>query len=35
MGFSLGIGPTNDCNLNCAQCYRDSQTIHDLSLSQV
>ena len=35
MGYSLGIGLTNDCNLNCAHCYRDTQTIHNISLAQV
>ena len=35
MGYSVGIGLTNDCNLNCAHCYRDTQTISSLSLAQV
>ena len=35
MGYSLGIGLTNDCNLNCAHCYRDTQTINYISLAQV
>jgi len=35
VGYSVGIGLTNDCNLNCAHCYRDTQTISSLSLSQV
>lgn len=35
MGFSVGIGLTNDCNLNCAHCYRDTQNINHLSLDQV
>ena len=35
MGYSLGIGLTNDCNLNCAHCYRDTQTINTISLAQV
>ena len=35
MGYSVGIGLTNDCNLNCAHCYRDTQAIHSLSLAQV
>jgi MoaA/NifB/PqqE/SkfB family radical SAM enzyme len=35
MGYSLGIGLTNDCNLNCAHCYRDTRTINNISLSQV
>lgn len=35
MGYSVGIGLTNDCNLNCAHCYRDTQTISSISLSQI
>ena len=35
MGYSVGIGLTNDCNLNCAHCYRDTQNINYLSLEQV
>jgi MoaA/NifB/PqqE/SkfB family radical SAM enzyme len=35
VGYSLGIGLTNDCNLNCAHCYRDTQTISHISLAQV
>ena len=35
MGYSVGIGLTNDCNLNCAHCYRDTQNINSLSLAQV
>ena len=35
MGYSVGIGLTNDCNLNCAHCYRDTQVINSLSLAQV
>lgn len=35
MGFSVGIGLTNACNLACAHCYRDTQTINYLSLEQV
>jgi MoaA/NifB/PqqE/SkfB family radical SAM enzyme len=35
MGYSVGIGLTNDCNLNCAHCYRDTQEIHSISLAQV
>ncbi|MEJ2512216.1 MAG: radical SAM protein [Anaerolineales bacterium] len=35
MGYSVGIGLTNDCNLNCAHCYRDTQTINYISLDQV
>lgn len=35
VGYSVGIGLTNDCNLNCAHCYRDTQTISAVSLAQV
>ena len=35
MGYSVGIGLTNNCNLNCAHCYRDTENISDLSLAQV
>jgi MoaA/NifB/PqqE/SkfB family radical SAM enzyme len=35
LGFSVGIGLTNDCNLNCAHCYRDTQVINHISLDQV
>ena len=35
MGYSVGIGLTNDCNLNCAHCYRDTEQIWAISLEQV
>ena len=35
MGYSVGIGLTNDCNLSCAHCYRDTGQISWLSLQQV
>ena len=35
MGYSVGIGLTNDCNLNCAHCYRDTTSISYISLAQV
>jgi MoaA/NifB/PqqE/SkfB family radical SAM enzyme len=35
MGYSLGIGLTNDCNLNCAHCYRDTDSISNISLAQI
>ena len=35
MGYSVGIGLTNDCNLNCAHCYRDTGRIWSISLDQV
>ena len=35
MGYSLGIGMTNECNLNCAHCYRDTDNISHISLVQI
>jgi MoaA/NifB/PqqE/SkfB family radical SAM enzyme len=35
MGYSLGIGLTNDCNLSCAHCYRDIDRIDHISLAQI
>jgi len=35
MGFSIGIGLTNDCNLHCAHCYRPTDQIYCLSLADV
>jgi MoaA/NifB/PqqE/SkfB family radical SAM enzyme len=35
MAFSVGIGLTNDCNLNCAHCYRPTDRVYHLSLAQV
>jgi MoaA/NifB/PqqE/SkfB family radical SAM enzyme len=35
MGFSVGIGLTNDCNLHCAHCYRDTDRIDYISLAQI
>ena len=35
MGYSVGIGLTNDCNLNCAHCYRDTDRLWSLGLEQV
>src|SRR5215470_185592 len=34
-GFSIGLGLTNDCNLTCAHCYRDTDRIDHLSLADV
>jgi MoaA/NifB/PqqE/SkfB family radical SAM enzyme len=34
-GYSVGIGLTNDCNLACAHCYRDTGRIDSISLAQV
>ena len=33
--ISLGIGLTNNCNLNCAHCYRDKDHIHNLTLKDI
>ena len=35
MAYSVGIGLTNDCNLACKHCYRDTDHISQLSLEQV
>ena len=35
MGFSVGIGLTNDCNLNCAHCYRPTDQIYHLSVIEI
>lgn len=35
MGYSVGIGLTNDCNLACAHCYRDVDRIDRISLEQI
>jgi len=35
MGYSIGIGLTNDCNLRCAHCYRDTRQVSYISLEQV
>ncbi|MFC1879087.1 radical SAM protein [Chloroflexota bacterium] len=35
MGYSLGIGLTNDCNLSCAHCYRDTSRITNIRLSDI
>lgn len=35
MGFSVGLGLTNDCNLKCAHCYRPQGKIYNLALSDV
>ena len=33
--FALGLGLTNECNLACAFCYRDTSRIDRLTLDQV
>jgi MoaA/NifB/PqqE/SkfB family radical SAM enzyme len=35
MKLSVGIGLTNDCNLNCAHCYRDTARVDYVSLDQI
>jgi MoaA/NifB/PqqE/SkfB family radical SAM enzyme len=35
MGFSIGIGLTNDCNLMCAHCYRDTEHVSSLNFTDV
>jgi radical SAM protein with 4Fe4S-binding SPASM domain len=34
-GFALGLGLTNECNLACAFCYRDTSGVDRLTLDQV
>jgi radical SAM protein with 4Fe4S-binding SPASM domain len=34
-GFAIGLGLTNDCNLNCAHCYRDTGRVDRLPLADV
>src|SRR5262245_21728487 len=33
--FALGLGLTNECNLACAFCYRDTSGVDRLTLDQV
>jgi len=33
--FSLGLGLTNECNLACAFCYRDTERVDRLGPEQV
>jgi MoaA/NifB/PqqE/SkfB family radical SAM enzyme len=35
MGFSIGIGLTNDCNLDCAHCYRPTDQLYHLTLEEI
>ena|SRR5215469_6895416 len=35
MGFAVGIGLTNACNLACAHCYRDTEDVYSVSLAEV
>lgn len=35
MGYSVGIGLTNNCDLTCAHCYRDTNRVDNISLDQI
>ncbi len=35
MKYSVGIGLTNNCNLNCGHCYRDKTQISNITLDQI
>jgi MoaA/NifB/PqqE/SkfB family radical SAM enzyme len=35
MTLSVGIGLTNDCNLDCAHCYRPMDQVYNLTLEQI
>jgi MoaA/NifB/PqqE/SkfB family radical SAM enzyme len=35
MDLSVGIGLTNDCNLDCAHCYRPTDQVYCLTLADV
>jgi radical SAM protein with 4Fe4S-binding SPASM domain len=35
MGFSVGLGLTNDCDLKCAHCYRPQGKTYNLTLRDV
>jgi radical SAM protein with 4Fe4S-binding SPASM domain len=35
MQVSVGIGITNDCNLDCAHCYRPQDRVYQLSLEDI
>ena len=35
MGYSIGIGLTNDCNLHCAHCYRPTDRVYALRLDEI
>ena len=35
VGLSVGIGLTNDCNLDCPHCYRPTDQIYCLTLAEV
>ena len=33
--YSIGIGLTNNCDLDCAHCYRDKTQISNITLKQI
>ncbi|MFX1393728.1 MAG: radical SAM protein [Promethearchaeota archaeon] len=35
MKYSVGIGLTNNCNLNCGHCYRDKNQISNITLEKI
>lgn len=35
MKYSVGIGLTNNCNLDCGHCYRDKSQISNITLKQI
>jgi MoaA/NifB/PqqE/SkfB family radical SAM enzyme len=35
MAFSVGVGLTNECNLQCPHCYRPDMVVERLSLSDI
>ena len=35
MAVSIGIGITNDCNLDCAHCYRPQDRVYHLRLDEI
>ncbi|MFX1479035.1 MAG: radical SAM protein [Promethearchaeota archaeon] len=35
MDFSIGIGLTNNCDLNCPHCYRDQTQISNITLEEI
>jgi radical SAM protein with 4Fe4S-binding SPASM domain len=35
VGFAVGVGLTNACNLACAHCYRDVDRVDNLSLDDI
>jgi radical SAM protein with 4Fe4S-binding SPASM domain len=35
MQVSIGIGITNDCNLDCAHCYRPQGAVYQLNLDEI